>query len=66
MVEGWIAEWQAARDEAWHAARARRRRTREELAEARRFGLAARHATKLARIHAPCGVEPDGTVRCAA
>jgi len=49
---------------AWQAARDKRRRMREEFARARAYGLAARHATKLARIHAACTVDVDGTVRC--
>jgi hypothetical protein len=49
---------------AFQATRAKRRRMREEFAEARRFGLAARHAAKLERNHASCTTAPDGTVRC--
>ena len=47
----WLARFAAARaDRQRH--REERRRAQAEFAEARRHGLAARHATKLARIHA--------------
>ena len=65
-AETWWQERQAAQMAAWRARREQKRRVREEFAEARRFGLAARHATKLARIHAACAVTEDGTFRCAA
>jgi len=51
---------------AWQAQRQQKRRVREEFAEARRHGLAARHAAKLARIHAACAVDETGRFRCAA
>src|SRR5689334_10026451 len=37
---------------------------RAAFARARNFGLAARHAAKLERVHAACAVTPDGTVHC--
>src|SRR4051794_27853626 len=49
---------------AFEAARQKRRRGGGEVAGARQFGLAARHATKMACIHAACTVADDGTVRC--
>ena len=64
LVDGWVRERRIASDAAWQARREWKRRAREEFAEARRFGLAARHATKLARIHAACDVGADGDFRC--
>jgi hypothetical protein len=64
LVERWVEEHWAARDAAWRARREWKRQAREEFAEARRFGLAARQAAKLARIHAACTVSADGTVHC--
>jgi hypothetical protein len=59
LMDGW-----QQRMAAWEAARLKRRQVREELARARRFGLAARHAAKMARIHAACTVAEDGTIHC--
>lgn len=65
-LDRWVQERRAADDAAWRARREWKRRAREEFGEARRHGLAARHATKLARIHAECRFTEDGTFRCAA
>lgn len=64
LLDSWLAQRRTASDAAWRARRQWKRRAREEFAEARKFGLAARHAAKLERIHASCTVAADGTVHC--
>ena len=58
-------DWDALRTPAWHAQRARKQAVRADFAQAREAGLRRRHAVKLARVHAGCGIEPDGAVHCA-
>jgi hypothetical protein len=65
LLNGWVQERRAARDAALQARRDWQRRAREEFGEARRHGLAARHAAKLANFHAACTVTEDGTLHCA-
>src|SRR6266540_4799063 len=57
-------DWDALRSPEWHERRARKRAIRAEFKRVRDIGLARRHAVKLARIHAACSADPDGTVRC--
>ena len=63
-MDGWAQQRLSSQMAAFEAARQKRRRMREEFAEARCFGLAARHAAKLKRNHVACTVDADGTVRC--
>ncbi|WP_405489110.1 hypothetical protein [Streptomyces sp. NBC_00096] len=60
MTESHVENAVAARIAAarWRAAENKRRR--EELAEARRRGLARRHAQKLRNLHPPTGNVPTG------
>src|SRR6266540_1485860 len=57
-------DWDALRSPEWHERRARKRAIRAEFKRVRDIGLARRHAVKLARIHAACSTDPDGTVHC--
>src|SRR6266540_2302423 len=57
-------DWDALRSPEWHERRARKRAIRAEFKRVRDIGLARRHAVKLARIHAECSADPDGTVHC--
>ncbi|GAB3838933.1 hypothetical protein [Dactylosporangium cerinum] len=52
----------AARAAEWQRRREEKLRVRAEFAEARAHGLAARHAVKLARIHASRAGAPVGVV----
>ncbi|GLW00894.1 hypothetical protein [Streptomyces lavendulae] len=60
MTESHVDRVVAARMAAARQKVEAKKRAREELAEARRRGLAQRHAQKLAHLHPPTGNVPTG------